>query len=66
MFRSKADIESNTENSERQYSKLQIFDTLYQEGPPVATGKLLDFQAASAVKAELPSEAIDDSVWLAR
>ena len=54
------------ENSERQYSKLQIFAMLYQEQPPVATGELVDFHAVSAVKADLPSEAINDSVWLAR
>jgi len=54
------------ENSERQYRKLQTFDTLYQEGPSAATGESVNFHAASAVKADLPPEAIRSSVWLAR
>lgn len=60
MFKSKADIKRNTENSERPYSKLQIFDRLYQEWPPAATGELVDFHTVSAVKADLPSEAINN------
>lgn len=60
MFKSKADIKRNMENSERPYSKLQIFDRLYQEWPPAATGELVDFHTVSAVKADLPSEAINN------
>lgn len=66
MFKSKAAIKRNMENSEGQYSKLQISDMLYQKRPPVATVELVDFHAASTVKADLPSEAINNLVGLAR
>lgn len=65
-MKSKGDIKRNRENSTRQYSKPQIFDRLYQEQPPVAAREPVDFQAVSTVKADLPSEAIDSSVRLAR